>query len=107
MKGRRPFKDCFRYSAAFLVIVAGACPDFEIYFQKKKVDVCTWLSLRDQRLPGPQPSLPGFDLTFSSSPDFVFQGVELLDHGPGPFGEQGAEARISPSTLVSSLCRPA
>ena len=36
MKGRRPFKDCFRYSAAFLVIVAGACPDFEIYFQKKK-----------------------------------------------------------------------
>ena len=36
VKGRRPFKDCFRYSAAFLVIVAGACPDFEIYFQKKK-----------------------------------------------------------------------
>ena len=94
----------FSYSDVYFYRVSTSLGFFFFIIQ---VDVCTWLSLRDQRLPGPQPSLPGFDLIFSSSPDFVFQGVELLDHGPGPFGEQDTEAWISPSTLVSSLCRPA
>lgn len=94
----------FSYSDGYFYCVSTSLGFFFFIIQ---VDICAWLSLRNLRLPGPPPSLPGFDLTFSSSPDFIFQGVELLDHGPGPFGEQDAEARIFPSTLVSSLCGPA
>ena len=49
-------------------------------------------------------SLPcNFEWCFSFNFDFFFQGVEPVDHGPGPYRQQGPETRVCSQVLVPSL----